>query len=98
MARSKVYDGNLDQSVTINNLFGVINDDDVTASGSGNFDNKNVGTNKTITVAYQLSGDDAANYSLDGFTATGDITAKAIDLHCGCSNKVTMATPLQQPQ
>jgi hypothetical protein len=75
---TKVYDGTTNVDITSANLTGVIGDDAVTASGSGNFDNKNVGTNKTITVAYTLSGNDAGNYSLDGTTATGDITAKAI--------------------
>jgi hypothetical protein len=77
---TKVYDGSTDVDITSANLSGVVGDDDVTASGSGNFDNKNVGTNKTITVVYELSGDDAGNYSLDGTTATGDITAKALTI------------------
>jgi hypothetical protein len=84
---TKVYDGNTSVDITSANLTGVIDNDDVTASGSGNFDNKNVGTNKTITVAYQLSGDDAANYSLDGTTATGDITAKALTYTVAADNK-----------
>jgi hypothetical protein len=85
---TKVYDGNTSVDITSANLTGVIGDDDITASGSGNFDNKNVGTNKTITVAYQLSGDDAANYSLDGTTATGDITAQALTYTVAAADKV----------
>ncbi len=84
---TKVYDGNTSVDITSANLTGVIGNDDVTASGSGNFDNKNVGTNKTITVAYQLSGDDAANYSLAGETTTANITAKALTYTVAADNK-----------
>ncbi len=84
---TKVYDGTTNVVITSANLTGVVDGDDVTASGSGNFDNKNVGTNKTITVAYELSGDDSTNYSLDGTTATGDITAKVLTYSVSAADK-----------
>ncbi|MBU1297375.1 MAG: filamentous hemagglutinin N-terminal domain-containing protein, partial [Gammaproteobacteria bacterium] len=78
-ADNKVYDGNTD--VTVNgSLSGIISGDDVSFSQTAEFDNKNAGENKTVTVSgLTLSGDDAANYSLASTTAvtTADI-AKAV--------------------
>ncbi|NCU82069.1 MAG: filamentous hemagglutinin, partial [Acidimicrobiia bacterium] len=72
--------GNTQNTVTLSTLTGVLNSDSVTATGSGNFDDKNVGSGKTITATYTLSGNDAANYSIGSATTTGSITAKALTI------------------
>ncbi len=95
-AANKVYDGGRDASVSGDATLvsgGVIDGDTVTlavGNRSGVFDNKNVGTGKTVTVSgYSLSGSDAGNYSLSGVTVTADITAKALTVtSLSVANKV----------
>ncbi|MBK9520964.1 MAG: hypothetical protein IPO13_04980 [Rhodocyclaceae bacterium] len=59
---NKTYDGNATATVGVT-LAGVIGQDSVSGSGSGLYDNRNVGTNKPVTVAsINLSGIDATNY------------------------------------
>jgi len=56
--------------------------DDIGVSGtlSGTFDNKNVGTDKAITVSgASLTGTDAGNYTVTAAGTTADITPKAIN-------------------
>ena len=63
---------------------GMVDGDDLTvdaSSASATFDNKNVGTDKTVTfTGYSLSGADAGNYNLKAQPAsvTADITAKDV--------------------
>ncbi|MEO8769404.1 MAG: YDG domain-containing protein [Ferruginibacter sp.] len=84
-AANKVYDGN--STATLNGtavLNGVIGMDVVSISGTSvaNFNNKNVGTSKPVTVTgYTLSGTDAGNYSVTqpaGLTA--DITTASLTI------------------
>ncbi|MBI5702098.1 MAG: hypothetical protein HZC39_01090, partial [Chloroflexi bacterium] len=83
-AANKTYDGNT--TATLNtasaSLVGVVSGDTVTlntASATGAFSDKSVGTGKTVTVSgLSLSGADAGNYSLTQPTTTADITAKAL--------------------
>src|SRR5205814_3999571 len=83
-ANSKVYDG--DATATLNTasaaLAGVISGDVValsTASASGAFADKNVGTGKTVTVSgLTISGADSGNYSLMQPATTADINAKGL--------------------
>ncbi len=64
----KTYDGTTNATVDLV-VNGAISPDAVTATGIANFDNKDVGNNKTITVTdIILGGTDAGNYTL------GDIT------------------------
>jgi len=66
-AQDKVYDGTTNASLAgTASLSGVFGPDNVSLSGSGNasFADKNVGTNKTVTTNYTLSGTDAGNYEL----------------------------------
>ena len=62
---SKVYDGNNLAIVSVGTLSGVIASDagNVTVTALGSYDNASVGTNKTITISYILSGSAAGNYS-----------------------------------
>jgi len=88
-ANSKNYDGTV--IATFNNagaLVGTIGGDDVSAPNAvsvlGNFDTKNVGTGKTVTViTYNLSGADAGNYSVTMPTTTADINAADLTLTPG---------------
>ena len=88
-AASKTYDGNATASVTLSD--NRIGGDVFTASfTSATFDNKNVGTNKTVTVnGISISGTDAGNYNANTSTiATADITALAIIGSITVSNKI----------
>ena len=75
-ADNKVYDGNDLATVLTQSLSGVIGGDMVTLDGdTATFDDKNIGTGKTVTLA-TLTGADAGNYVLDSVApTTADITA-----------------------
>jgi filamentous hemagglutinin family protein len=92
-ASNKVYDATVAATVT-GGAVAALGGDSVTLSGANAaFSNKNVGTGKTVTTMYALSGADAANYALvqaSGLTA--DITAKALSVAYTASNKVYDAT------
>jgi hypothetical protein len=81
-ASNKVYDGTTDATITDYTLNGKINGDQVSLGVEGaQFDNKNVGTGKTVTVTTSdLAGPDAGNYSLAGrsWTTTANITVRPI--------------------
>ena len=72
-------------------LNSIIGGDDVELTGgTATFDNKNVGTGKTVTLSgATLAGTDAANYSLTSVgTATADITARNLTVSATGINKV----------
>ncbi|MCR5702725.1 MAG: leucine-rich repeat protein [Lachnospiraceae bacterium] len=81
--KDKTYDGTTDAEITsYGTLVGVCNDtDDVSinvTNAKAEFEDKNVGDNKKVVFyGYSLSGDDAANYSLDmsDVSVTGAIIA-----------------------
>src|SRR5262249_58874110 len=51
-AQSKVYDGNTSATITGRSLTGVVSTDDVALDGgAATFDTKNVGADKTVTLA-----------------------------------------------
>ncbi|WP_297337586.1 YDG domain-containing protein, partial [Algoriphagus sp.] len=79
---SKSYDGTTTATVTDVVLAGVRSGDDVSVTAEATYDNASVGTGKTITVVYTLSGADAANYSVpENIVVTnGEITAKALTI------------------
>lgn len=75
ISKTKPYDGGRDAGVTNEGwLAGVIGGDDVAFTTTALYDTADVGTGKTITVSYTLSGADAASYTAPGFTTIGDIT------------------------
>ncbi|QJX48210.1 T9SS type A sorting domain-containing protein [Hymenobacter taeanensis] len=81
-AQSKVYDGTA-QAVILNKaLNGVLEGDNVTLEGGiANFNTKDVGTSKMVTVSsFTLDGAQAGNYSLSATnpTATANITAATL--------------------
>lgn len=80
---NKVYDGTPAATLSgTGTLTGIVGVDAVTLSGTptGNFGDKNVGTNKSITVSgYTLSGAQAGNYTLtQPIGLTANITQKSV--------------------
>lgn len=78
LTTTKVYDGNTTAAVTANAFTNKVGSDDVTINTiTANYDTKDVGTEKTITVVYTITGSDAGNYTkpVDYVVYTGVITA-----------------------
>ncbi len=69
----KVYDGTTDATLSGGSLQGILGDDEVTLSDavSGTFAEAGVGTGIPVTTGMNLSGADAANYTLN---QPGDLT------------------------
>ncbi|MGH8145601.1 MAG: YDG domain-containing protein [Rhodanobacteraceae bacterium] len=59
----------------------------LTNSTVGKFDNKNVGTDKTVTGAMGITGDDASNYVFTNGTALADITQALLTVVATGSDK-----------
>lgn len=85
---SKTYDGSTVTDVTNQILdptaiTGIVAGDDVTVSATATYDNKNVGSNKDITITYSLSGTDATKYTaptkatISGEIAKANLTVPA---------------------
>ncbi len=77
---TKIYDGNATAEITNASLIGLVGDEDVTAIGSGTYDNKNVGTGKTITISYTLQDGDsgsASNYLITPQTSINGVITQA---------------------
>ena len=87
-AISKVYDGTTNAAAPTPTLTGVVDGDSVSVTASGSYDSKNVGS-RTVNYTLNLSGTDAANYSLSG-TATGEgtIHQKALTANVEAISKV----------
>jgi formylmethanofuran dehydrogenase subunit C len=82
-ASSKTYDGTTVAAVTGGTLLGVVSGDSLSFSlAGGNFNDKNVGKAKPVTVTgLTLSGADAANYTLgSSASVSADITPRALTL------------------
>ncbi len=79
---SKTYNGNTTAAVTPGTLAGVSNGETVSVTAVATYDNKNVGTGKTITVIYTLGGADAGHYikPADYIIATGTITQASLTI------------------
>ena len=78
---NKVYNGNTTATCSITPS-GVLSGETVTVSASCTFDNKNVGTSKTVTCnTFVLGGTNKDNYNITTTTLTGsaNITAKELD-------------------
>ena len=79
-AQDKVYDGTRNATVT-GLLSNTVAGDQVSLEASGQFDNRNAGIGKTVTVNGLLAGADAANYRLDlPATTNADVTRRALDI------------------
>ena len=87
---NKVYDGNTDATANDRSLSGVIQGDVVSLSGgTASFANKDVGTDKDVTLTgATLAGTDAGNYNLTSVGgAKANITAKELTGSFTASNK-----------
>ena len=76
IATGKTYDGTIAASGSIN-LSGIVNEDDVTATGTFRFADPNAGSGKAVQVTdITLAGDKAGNYTLasTSVNATADIS------------------------
>jgi hypothetical protein len=95
-ANDKVYDGSATATIATRNVSGTLLTDVVSLTGgTAAFDNKNVGTNKTVTgTGFTLGGADAGNYALQSttLTTTASITARALTVTATGVNKVYDAT------
>jgi trimeric autotransporter adhesin len=80
---SKVYDGGTLATILTKTLIVAVVGDDVALTGTANYDTKDIGTGKTVTLTtYALSGTDAGNYNLTSVaTTTADITALGLTGH-----------------
>ena len=84
-ASNKVYDSNSSATVSVT-LSGFVGSETLTYTNSSSFNNKNVGTGKTVTVdsitlADGNNGGLASNYSITpGQTTTANITAKSLTI------------------
>jgi hypothetical protein len=79
-ANSKTYDGGTAASVASQSLPGVLGTDAVTlVVSNAQFDNKNVGTGKTVTADLSLTGAAAGNYTVNPTATTqADISAATV--------------------
>ena len=79
---SKVYDGSVNLSAPVFVVNNLALSDNISASGSANFANKNVGTDKSLTgsgISLVASVGSLANYSFAGnATGAGNITAAPV--------------------
>ena len=79
------FNGGTTATVVVGAPQGVVAGDQVSVSGSGNFDSPYVGTDKAVNVQLKLNGADAGNYKLDTSTpkVTGTVnpmpTSPAVD-------------------
>ena len=85
VASNKTYDGNSTASISEVNkgtLGNVVSGDVVSISSvTGLFDDKNVGTSKTVTLTYTITGASATNYnSPTSATTTANITEKQLSV------------------
>ena len=90
-ADSRVYNGTTDATLSGSMLNGVFAGDNVALGNdtAGTFDNKNVGTNKSVTADMTVSGTDASNYILVQPTGlTANITPLGILVDATGANKV----------
>jgi hypothetical protein len=88
-ASNKTYDGTTSATATLSDDR-IAGDAFTTAFTSATFNNKNVGSGKTVTVSgISVSGSDAGNYTANTTaTATADITARTLLISAAGVNKV----------
>ena len=85
-ANDKVYDGTLlttlnYSSATLTGIYGLDNVTLVSNGNTGNFANKNVGTNKPVSIpGFSIEGSDANNYILTQPSLFADITVRTLTI------------------
>ena len=72
----------------------MVSGDDIGGSFTGAFDNKNIGTSKTVSISASYSGVDSGNYSVTNQSSTtANITARTLTVSgLTASNKTYDAT------
>jgi filamentous hemagglutinin family protein len=91
VAHDRIYDGTRNAIVSGATLLGLFSGDDVVLgnAGSGLFDTKNVGNDKTVTTAMTVTGGDTGNYILVQPTSlVADITPKSINVNATGTDKL----------
>ena len=95
-AANKTYDGDTSATIDVSaaTFTGLVEGDDVTVSATGVFSDKDVDTNKTVTLTETNGGDDVGNYTITAQgTTTADITQKDLTVSgITASNKVYDST------
>ncbi|WP_141106492.1 YDG domain-containing protein [Hymenobacter gelipurpurascens] len=88
-AADKPYDGSAAATTQATIESGLVTNDVVTvSSANGQFDDKNVGTGKSVTATVSKAGADADNYTANPTaTTTASISAKALTATITASNK-----------
>lgn len=78
LEKTKVYDSSDVAKVTVGTLVtGIVGSEDVQVLATATYDNKNAGTDKSITVRYSLAGSDSPRYiAPDDYIATGGTIEK----------------------
>lgn len=71
LTKTKVYDGTVDAAVTAS-VEGIVNQDDVTVTASAVYDTPDAGSQKTITITYDVTGADVDLYEIQGGTTVTD--------------------------
>lgn len=95
-ASNKTYDGTTVAEVNPTNLeYGdLVKGDDVSVSATGTFSDKNVGTNKTVSLSSEYTGADVGNYHItDQATTTASINPLMLTLNPEVSDKIYDGTP-----
>lgn len=89
-AKTRVYDGTKGVTLTGGALDGVIGEDDVSAEmpKTGTYASADAGSGKAVNItAIDLTGEDAANYSLTQPDVTGEITKRPVEITITCADK-----------
>lgn len=89
-AQTRVYDGTKGVTLTGGVLDGVIAEDDVSAEmpQTGTYASADAGSGKAVNItAIDLTGKDAANYSLTQPDVTGEITKRPVEITITCADK-----------
>ena len=70
-ALNKTYDANNTATIDKENIIidNLIENDEISVNVTGVYDNANAGDNKTVTLVYELTGEDASNYYVDELTS-----------------------------
>ena len=78
-ALNKIYDGNNNATISTSNIIynDLINGDDILVYVTGEFDNKNAGYNKIVSLKSSYSGKDLLNYSIINQNITTSNISKA---------------------
>ncbi|MDR2297064.1 MAG: YDG domain-containing protein [Comamonas sp.] len=79
-AVNKIYDGDTSATLAWGGgwVQGLVSGDQLSFNASGKFDDKNVGTGKTVSVTGTIGGADAGNYEVTFSDATANISKRAI--------------------